>query len=95
MPLDRKQLARSKLAAREERIAGIRSRVFAFTALLFVVLWMVICAEIVLGQDPALSAKARARHEAAAIRARACGAHTADPSSISDRRAPDARPEAA
>jgi hypothetical protein len=70
MPLDRKRLARTKLAARQERIATIRSRVFTFTALLFVVLWMVICAQIVLGHDPALSAKARARREAAVIRAR-------------------------
>lgn len=70
MQSDRKQLARAALAARRRRIALIRRRVLTFTALLFVMLWMVICAQIVLGRDPALSTKHRVGTATAHVRAR-------------------------
>jgi len=70
MSLERKVLARTKLAARQQRVALIRGWIAAFSALVFVVLWLVVGIQLALGRDPGLSAKARLRHQDAAVRAR-------------------------
>ena|SRR5438309_657993 len=70
MSLERKVLARTKLAARQQRVALIRGWIAVFSALVFVVLWLVVGIQLALGRDPGLSAKARLRHQDAAVRAR-------------------------
>jgi hypothetical protein len=70
MSLESKALARTKLAARQQRVALIRGWIAAFSALVFVVLWLVVGIQLALGRDPALSTKARRLQQAAAVRAR-------------------------
>jgi hypothetical protein len=68
--LDQKRVGAAKLDARRKRISAIRVRVTTFAALIFVVLWLGVFAQLVLGHDPALAPKARALRRAALARTR-------------------------
>lgn len=68
--LDPRRLGAAKLAARRQRVSLIRMRVAAFSALVFALLWLGVLAQLVIGRDPALAAKARLQRRAAETRAR-------------------------
>ncbi len=65
--MDKKAFARTRLAARRARIDVIRSRVWAFSIVVFLVVWVVIAAQLIAGHDPALAAKARVRKQLAIV----------------------------
>jgi hypothetical protein len=69
--LDKGALGRARLVARRNRIGLIRRRVAGFSALLFVVVWVVLFGQLLIGRDPALAGKAVTRREAAGRHRRA------------------------
>jgi hypothetical protein len=66
--LEAKGLARAKLRARRQRARTIRRRTIRGSLALFAVLWAIVFAQLVSGNDPALSSALRSRPRRATAR---------------------------
>jgi len=66
--LEAKGLARAKLRARRQRERTIRRRAIRGSLALFAVLWAIVFAQLVSGNDPALSGAPHSQHSRVAAR---------------------------
>jgi hypothetical protein len=87
--LEARGLARARARSRRRRVSIIRSRTIRASLGLFAVLWAIIFAQLVTGNDPALSRSRDGHGEAAASETRASAAR--DPEAAASATAPPER----